>query len=1027
MSAQDLPAYAYSPYAIPTALTAIVMLGFAAVVLQREANRLNRAFAALAGAVVIWMVAFTMMYLSRDAATALFWAKAAYLGVPFIAPAVYHFTIEMLRIYERRRVAVALAWCGASVSALLACSTDVIVNGVTRFSWGHYPRYAAPFSFVFLFFFFGYLAAASVEFALARRTARGIERKRIHLVMGALGVAYIGCVDYLPKYGFDVYPFGYLPILGFMVIVAHTMRVYELEAITPSFAAKEIVGTMADPLFVCDSDGIIRVVNPATEQLLGYGADELIGTPFQRLIEHREDDESRFRSATGELIDMTVSVAPIVYEGESVGEVLIARDIRESKRAERDIREAVTLLQTTLDSTADGILVIGAGGRVLSFNERFLEMWRIPSDLAAGGDDDRLIQFVLDQVVDPAEFLRVIRSIYEQPEAESFDVIDFTDGRRFERHSIGRKIEGVAPVRVWSFRDVTARFAAEAALRDSELRYRLLFEQNAAGVCVMNAAGRIVDCNTTFAKLLGYPKAEIVGMSARDLYVRPVEHDELMILLGDSSNLNSVEVEMKRKGTDTVWLLQSLILVGNHESAVVHATVVDISDRKLAEEQIEFHAYHDVLTNLPNRKLFADRLRQNMTHSRRSGRALAVMFIDIDHFKSINDTLGHTSGDELLLEMSYRLRHCVREEDTVARLGGDEFTIILAELRHPEDAANVAQKVLRAVQVPLTLGGMQIEVTASIGIALYPTDGADPETLLRNADSALYRAKESGRNNYQLCTNEMKLRAMDRLSLEARLRRAVSEGHLVLFYQPQVNLLTGRIVAVEALIRWNDPDRGLVEPAEFIPIAEESRLIIPIGEWVLRTACRDMKEWQNMGIAPARVAVNLSAKQFQQHDLVDIVQNAISAAGLQPSSLEVEITETTAMQNAEVSTGIMRDLRALGVSIAIDDFGTGYSSLSYLKGFPLSAVKIDRAFVDDLPNDESDVAIVSAVLGIARSLRLRVVAEGVETAEQFAFLRRIECDEAQGYYFSRPGTADDITRLLTATPVLVRQQPRLSI
>jgi diguanylate cyclase (GGDEF)-like protein/PAS domain S-box-containing protein len=1022
-----MTSYAYTPYAIPPALTAMVMIVFGALVLHRGASRLNRSFAGMSAAVVVWMVAFTMMYLSRDASTALFWAKAAYLGVPFIAPAVYHFTVEMLRIYERRKVALALAWCGASISSLLVLTTNVIVEDVTRFAWGHYPRYSIPFSFVFLLFFFGYLAAASVEFAFALRTAQGVERKRIRLVMIGLAVAYAGCVDYLPKYGFDVYPFGYLPILGFMVIVAHTMRVYELAAITPSFAAKEIVGTMADPLFVCDREGLIRLVNPAAESLLGFRADELIGTPLDRLVERREGDETQFRSAGGELIDMTVSAAPIACEGDTVGKVLIARDVRERKRAERDVREAVTLLQTTLDSTADGILVIGDNGRVLSCNERFLEMWNIPSDLAASGDDDRLIEFVLDQVAEPEEFTRVIHAIYGQPEAESFDVIDFKDGRRFERHSIGRKIEGVANVRVWSFRDVSARFAAEAALRESELRYRLLFEQNAAGVCVMNSAGRIVDCNTTFATLLGYQKGEVVGMWVRDLYARPVEHDELMILLGDAANLNSVEVELKRKDSGTVWLLQSLIIVGEREHAVVHATVVDISDRKMAEEQIEFHAYHDVLTNLPNRKLFADRLRQNMTHSRRSGRALAIMFIDIDHFKSINDTLGHTSGDELLLEMSYRLRHCVREEDTVARLGGDEFTIILSELRHPEDAANVAQKVLRAVQVPLTLGGMQIEVTASIGIALFPTDGTDPETLLRNADSAMYRAKESGRNNYQLCTDEMKLRAMDRLSLEARLRRAVSEQQMVLFYQPQVNLLTGRIVAMEALIRWNDPERGLIEPADFIPIAEESRLILPIGEWVLRTACRDMKEWQNMGLAPARVAVNLSARQFQQHDLVETVQAALDTTGLPPSALEVEITETTAMQNAESSINIMRDLRALGISIAIDDFGTGYSSLSYLKGFPLSAMKVDRTFIRDIPGDEGDVAIVSAVLGIARSLRLRVVAEGVETAEQFAYLRRMGCEEAQGFYFSSPGTADAMTRLLTRTPVLAKQQSHLHL
>jgi len=437
----------------------------------------------------------------------------------------------------------------------------------------------------------------------------------------------------------------------------------------------------------------------------------------------------------------------------------------------------------------------------------------------------------------------------------------------------------------------------------------------------------------------------------------------------------------------------------------VHTTVVDISDRKRAEEQIEFHAYHDVLTNLPNRKLFTDRLTQSISRARRSGKSLAVMFVDLDHFKSINDTLGHEMGDELLLEMAKRLSANVREYDTVARLGGDEFTIILSELRQPEDAVNVAEKVRSAVEQPLSIAGTSIEVSASIGIALYPDDGTDAESLLRNADSAMYRAKEAGRNTYQLCTDDMKRRAVERLSLETRLRRAITEGQLVLHYQPQISLTNGSVVGVEALVRWNDPERGLVHPSAFIPLAEESRLILPLGEWVLRSACTQMRAWQDAGLEVPMMSVNLSLRQFQQYDIVQAVRHVLNETGLDASALELEITETAAMQNAESTVEVLQALRELGVSIAIDDFGTGYSSLNYLKRFPITAVKIDRAFVRDLATSEGDAAIVSAVVGIARALKLRVIAEGVETQEQLSFLRRRNCDAAQGYLFSRPVAA----------------------
>jgi len=1021
----DSTRYGVSPFAVPTLVTAALIFAFGTAVLARRMSRVAGAFFAIAVSATVWLVAFTFMYCATDAAIALFWSRVAYLGVPFLAPSIFHFTAEMLHIARERRAAIGAAWGMSAVFSAVAV-TGLLIERVQRFWWGYYPRYTPIVAVPFLAFFFGYLIASLVEFLRAFPKSRGVEKKRIRLLILAFGVAYLGCVDYLPKFGIAVYPFGYAALLGFVVIVAIAFRKYDLVAITPSLAAREIIGTMADVLFVCDRDGRIEFANAAAERVLGYSADSLVGRQFEDLLVTSEDDpfaeaflrssfrnmERRFAGSDGRQVDLMMSLAPVLHHGEPAGIVILGRDMREQKVAEREVKKAVALLESTLESTADGILVIGDGGRVLTYNQRFADMWRIPAALLEVKDDRGLIGHVLDQLVDPEHFLRTVETLYAQPDAESFELLEFKDGRRFERYSIGRAVEGVANVRVWSFRDVTARFAAEAALRESELRYRLLFEQNAAGVCVTEVTGAILDCNLTFSTMLGYARSELIGRDAGELYARTTERTDILSVLTDSPTLNTVEVELKKKDGQKIWALTNITLVGDR----IHTTVVDISDRKRAEEQIEFHAYHDVLTNLPNRKLFTDRLTQSLSRARRSGKPLAVMFVDLDHFKSINDTLGHEAGDELLLEMAIRLRANVRDDDTVARLGGDEFTIILAELRQPEDAVNVAEKIIKAVQQPLTIAGTSIEVSASIGIALFPNDGSDAESLLRNADSAMYRAKESGRNNYQLCTDDMKRRAVERLLLETRLRRAIAENQLVLHYQPQISLTDGVVVGVEALVRWNDPERGLVHPSAFIPLAEESRLILPLGEWVLHTACAQMRDWRDAGLDVPLIAVNLSLRQFQQYDIVENVRRVLADTGLDASALELEITETAAMQNAETTVEVLQALRELGVSIAIDDFGTGYSSLNYLKRFPITAVKIDRAFIRDLATDEGDAAIVSAVVGIARALKLRVIAEGVETEEQLSFLRRRNCDAAQGYLFSRAVSAAALPARLAEHP-----------
>ncbi len=560
------------------------------------------------------------------------------------------------------------------------------------------------------------------------------------------------------------------------------------------------------------------------------------------------------------------------------------------RRSDEEVRRTVSVLQSTLESTADGIVVIDKAGRVVSFNQRFAQLWSIPPEALSSRDSQGLLAHFAGQVLHPEPFVERVRLLDAQPEAESFDLLELADGRVFERYSLPQRLDGAAVGRVWSFRDIT--------------------------------------------------------------------------------------------------------------------------ERRRAEQTVEYQAYHDALTGLPNRLLLEDRLAQALVHAQRHRRTLAVIFMDVDHFKLINDTLGHAVGDRLLKGVAERLRGTIRVEDTVARLGGDEFTLLFDELSRAEDAARMAEKLLDAFASPFSVDGHELYVTASIGVALYPNDGGDAEALLRNADAAMYRSKEAGRNTYQLFTPGMNARALERMSVERELRRALDRGELVLHYQPLVALADARPVGVEALVRWNHPERGLIFPDAFIPVAEESRLIVPMGEWVLNEACRQLSAWRAAGLDGLRMAVNLSARQLQQPNLAKFVDGALSLNGVPAALLELEITESAAMQNVESTKSVLHALRAMGVRISIDDFGTGQSSLSYLKNFPLSTLKIDRTFVRDIALDSDDEAIVRAIVALAHVLKLDVVAEGVETDAQLAFLREAGCEEGQGYLFSRPLPAPEAQLLL---------------
>ena len=570
---------------------------------------------------------------------------------------------------------------------------------------------------------------------------------------------------------------------------------------------------------------------------------------------------------------------------------------------------------------------------------------------------------------------------------------------------------------VWGTqRDITEKKTAEDALRTSEERFRLLFERNLAGVFRTGPDGIILDGNPSFARMLGYSKPEdVLSLPFWDFYAQKADRETFLFRLREQRTMTNVEAEFRKRDGSPLWVLMNVtMLPGTSGSLSMEGTLIDISDRKIAEQKVAYQAYHDALTGLPNRVLLRDRLNQALSHVQRHKLGLAVLFLDLDHFKLINDTLGHSVGDWLLKEVALRLKEAVREGDTVARLGGDEFTILLPEVSRSEDAAHVAQKILDIISSPLRWDNHDVYVTTSIGISLSPADGNDSETLIKSADNAMYRAKELGRNNYQMWSPDLNTRVQNRLSLERSLRRAVERHEFILHYQPQFNLRTGRVTGVEALLRWPRPDGGLSYPKDFIPIAEETRLIVPIGEWLLPEACKQVRLWQQLGFQNLRLSVNLSAMQFQSKNLVGYMDEVLESTRFDPRNLVIELTETVAMQNVDLTMAVLHTMKRKGIKIALDDFGMGYSSLSYLKHFPIDIIKIDPSFVRDVGAGKQPEALVRAVIRLGHSLKQIIIAEGVETRVQMEFLMEEGCHEVQGFLYSPPLPADRAWEILIA-------------
>ncbi len=562
---------------------------------------------------------------------------------------------------------------------------------------------------------------------------------------------------------------------------------------------------------------------------------------------------------------------------------------------------------------------------------------------------------------------------------------------------------------------VTAR---TAELSQAEEKYRAIFEDAVVGIFQITPEGRPLSINRTLAQMYGYDSPEQftagVPNMVDQLLVNRERMKELKRRLDAEGVVRSAELEVYDKDRTKKWALVNLRVVRDADGNILlyEGTVEDVTDRKVAEERVQFLAYYDALTGLHNRTFLRQVLAKALASTRRQDQKIAVLFLDLDRFKIINDSLGHSFGDLLLQQVAERLKRCVREEDTVARVGGDEFLIVLAALESVTEATIAADRILNGIAAEFLIEDQRLNVTCSIGVSIFPEHGMDGETLIKNADAAMYCAKEKGRNTFQFFTEDMNIQVVERLTLENSLRLALERKELFLVYQPQMEIASGMIVGVEALLRWQHPERGLVPPDKFIRVAESSGLIMPIGEWVLREACSQVREWQHAGLLVVPVAVNVSAVQFRQGDFLAVIKKVLSETGLSPEYLELELTESTLLSNVNVIFPMLEELRTMGLKLAIDDFGTGYSSLSYLRQFPVSKLKIDRSFVQDVVLNSDDAAITAAIISMAKGLNLKVIAEGVETGAQMAFLRVHQCDQIQGYYFSRPLTADKVAEKL---------------
>ncbi|MCA1987580.1 MAG: PAS domain S-box protein [Desulfarculus sp.] len=787
-----------------------------------------------------------------------------------------------------------------------------------------------------------------------------------------------------------------------------------------------------DPVVIYDLEGRFQYLNPAFTRIMGWQPEELLGRRPGFIPSDEEDATQAFyarvlagetvsafrgrrRTKDGRLVHVSLSGAALLDEaGQPTGMVVTLRDITQRVLAEQALRKSEASLARAQRMAKLGNWELDLASRALTCSAEVYRIYGIdtpnsPITLnrflrAVHPEDLDMVREHLEMVIHLHHPLSLEHRIL-RPDGQERIV---NQQAELELDASGKGLRLVGAVQ-----DITRR-------RRSEEQMRLLarvFENTVEGILVTDTQGVIQMVNRAFSDITGYSAVEAVGNNPRLLNSRhhpPEFFGQMWRDLAEKGHWQG-EIWNRRKNGEAYpeWLTITAIKDSQNRTAHYVGVFHDITEAKRSQEKISYQAYHDALTGLPNRMLFNDRLKVALAQAQRRGRGLSILFLDLDNFKTINDSLGHAVGDLLLQQVAKRLVRWVREEDTVARLGGDEFIMLLSAVGEPDAAVQVAERILETLAEPIQIGDQELFITASIGITIFPHDGLEPETLVSNADLAMYRAKGEGRNNYKLFTPAMNQVVVRRLEMERALRRAIARDELLVFYQPKVDLDTGLVVGLEALVRWQRPGHGLVSPADFIPLAEETGLIVPIGEWVLRTACARTKIWHDQGHHSLGVAVNLSPRQFQQRNLVQTVAQVLEETLLDPSCLELEVTESVLMHSVEDAIRTMQDLADLGVKLFMDDFGRGYSSLYHLKRFPMQALKIDRSFVQDVTSNPSDASIVNTIISMGRSLNLQVVAEGVETQEQLEFLRANQCHQMQGFLFSRPVPDDEISQILS--------------
>jgi len=779
------------------------------------------------------------------------------------------------------------------------------------------------------------------------------------------------------------------------------------------------------------------MVNETLPALLKYHVawDDFVAfqkTQLDMAAKQSEVDYARSRHLAFLLIALAVTIAlaiavfatrktalEIAARIDAQNDVTELNSALEEKVTQRtlELNEAVkrlNLQSAALEAAANAIVITDFHGTIVWINDAFTTMTGYSKEEALG-NDSRLLK----SGEQPESYYSKLWSTILAGKVWQGEIVNRRkDGTLYtEEMTITPVTQGVASTANKYFiaikQDITQRKQIENALRLAEAKYQTIFEDAVVGVFQSTPDGRYVTVNPAMAHMLGYDSpnelVESITDISRQVYVDPKSREEFTRRLGEQGAVKNFECQVYRKDGSKMWLSANARAVSKDGVLVGYEGMnADITNLKVAEEQVQFLAYYDALTGLPNRTLLRDRLASALAGARRQKYKVALLFFDLDRFKDINDSLGHAFGDLLLQEVAERLRRWGREQDTVARIGGDEFLIMLTHIKNISDAAVAAERLMDAMTVEFAVQGRSFSIGCSVGISIFPEHGTEVNDLIKNADAAMYCAKAAGRNNFRFYTQDMNAQAVERLTLENSLRLALDKKELFLVYQPQMDMATGKIIELEVLLRWQHPQLGLVPPDKFIRIAENSGMIVRIGEWVLRTACAQARKWQDEVLENVSVAVNVSAVQFRQENFCELIRGVLQETGLAPQYLELELTESLLLSSADVTLSVLQKLKAMGLKLAIDDFGTGYSSFSYLRQFQVSKIKIDGSFIRDVAVNPDDAAITTAIISMAKSLHLKVIAEGVEDKAQVSFLRAHHCDEIQGYYFSKPLAVDKV-------------------